>query len=139
MSTPSVPAEKLPISPARTPTKALTNTHQIQDAPATPVRFRKPQAPNDSDPGFTNLMYRLRQDRTGLKLPDKYEALERMQYALDHTIMFATAQNSVCHFHKIKKPVENMSRRFISFYPFCIVNLQFIDRPSSFCIIEHSN
>ncbi|KAG2186760.1 hypothetical protein INT44_002986 [Umbelopsis vinacea] len=110
-SSPTIPKQKLPISPARTPTKTIKSTNLILNAPASPVRFRKPQAENESDPGLTNLMYRMRQDRSGLKLPDKYEALERIQYALDHTILFATAQNSICHFHKIRKPVENMSRR----------------------------
>ncbi|KAI8576053.1 hypothetical protein K450DRAFT_258664 [Umbelopsis ramanniana AG] len=118
MSSPTIPQQKLPISPARTPTKTTRSTNLIQTSPASPVRFRKPQTENESDPGLTNLMYRLRQDRSGLKLPDKYEALERIQYALDHTILFATAQNSICHFHKIRKPVENMSRRLVSF-AFC--------------------
>jgi hypothetical protein len=133
----------LPISPARTPTKPLASTNYKQSSdeeivsqmmgpslnnkghsaslellnpsPGTPVRFRQPQSSSESDPSHINQMYRLRQDRSGLKLPDKYEALERMHYSLDHTILFTTAQNSVCHFHKIRKPVENMSRRLGSF------------------------
>jgi hypothetical protein len=125
MSPPTVLTQKLPMSPARTPTKTIKSTDLIKPSPASPVRFRKPQEANESDPGLTNLMYRLRQDRSGLKLPDKYEALERLQYALDHTILFATAQNSICHFHKIRKPVENMSRRLISL---CI--LYFVHLPS---------
>jgi hypothetical protein len=83
----------------------------LNPTPGTPVRFRQPQSSSEIDVNHVNHVYRLRQDRTGLKLPDKYVALERIHYALDHTILFTTAQNSVCHFHKIKKPVENMSRR----------------------------
>ena len=131
MSPPAVPTEKLPISPARTPTKSIKSTNLIQTSPASPVRFRKPQAPNESDPGLTNLMYRLRQDRSGLKLPDKYEALERLQYALDHTILFATAQNSICHFHKIRKPVENMSRRFVPCHIFVYLLSSTANLPST--------
>lgn len=134
-----IATSELPLSPMRTPTKSnipkkanlvasedessvatksyTKNTAHsasldlLNPTPGTPVRFRQPQSSNDIDVNHINHVYRLRQDRTGLKLPDKYEALERIHYALDHTILFTTAQNSVCHFHKIKRPVENMSRR----------------------------
>lgn len=139
----SISTAKLPISPARTPTKPLKKTDAPQSSPdngvlsipsqslqkgqsaslnllnpspGTPVRFRQPQSSSEADPSYTNHLYRLRQDRSGLKLPDKYEALERMHYSLDHTIMFTTAQNSVCHFHRVKRPVENMSRRCVSLH-----------------------
>ncbi|KAG5460763.1 MAG: hypothetical protein BJ554DRAFT_7147, partial [Olpidium bornovanus] len=91
-----------PSSSAAVPALAAP-TVTLQGAPdsrAKPVRV----------PGYIRYRHLVRQTAK-LKLPDKFEVLEHIFAALDQTLVFNQGQGHSSIFVKIKKSVENLSKR----------------------------
>lgn len=93
-----------------------SSSHGSPFTPSTATFAQPPRENTDVLPGFLKYSHLINQARsTGandLPLPDKYKVLEKISQALDHTLVFLKGQNQQCVFHKIKKSVENMSRRW---------------------------
>ena len=91
----------------------IYNSDQRSKAIPSRTEFNTPTvSPSSSSPSTTLIHYRpVPIDGVILPLPASYELLDKQFSALETTASFIRGRDQPCVFHKIKKPVENISGR----------------------------